>query len=85
MLALQARLGWMHDASGRLSQQATMTGFAGTTFTSFGAAGAGDGAHLSLAGQIDLPAGFFLSATADTTASSRTTEVGGRLSAAWRW
>jgi autotransporter-associated beta strand protein len=85
VLALQARLGWMHDASGRLSQQAVLTGFAGTTFTSFGAASGGDGAHLSLTGQIELPSGFFLSATADATASARVTEFGGRLSAAWRW
>ncbi|HEY0303174.1 MAG TPA: autotransporter outer membrane beta-barrel domain-containing protein, partial [Rhizomicrobium sp.] len=81
---LEARLGWQHDYATRISDTATFTGFAGASFTVYGAPPARDAGHLrlGLAHEFDNIA---LTLNADSTLSGTSQNYGGTASMSFRW
>lgn len=82
--ALQARLGWQHNYAERLFDTATFTGFAGASFTVYGAPPPRDAGHLKLGVEHDFD-NITLTLNADSTLSGTAQNYGGTASMSFRW
>ncbi len=84
-IALSARLGWVHQYAGVLSQQASFVSFSNTAFTVYGSRGPKDAGRISL--EMTAPIGDDLTVTSglQTLISSTAQSYGGNIAVALRW
>lgn len=79
-----ARLGWLHDFSARVKDDAVFQGFSGAVFTVDGAPPSKNNAHAVLGVEQDL-GGLALSLDADGLVGTSGRRVGGNAGIAYRW